>query len=101
MSEFIRVKAVKPCDPPIVHVTFTNGEVCDIDLTLYIARGPVFAPVRDAPMFFKLVEVEGGTIAWPNGADMDPEVLYYDLGPNATEEAWRAARASSEHTPRS
>ena len=99
MSEFIRVKAVKPRDPPIVQVTFTNGEVRDIDLTAYIAHGPIFAPIRDDPMFFKLVEVEGGTIAWPNGADIDPDVLYYDLGPNATEEAWRAAHASSEHAP--
>jgi hypothetical protein len=101
MSDFIRVQAVEPRDIPIVHVTFTNGEERDIDLTPYIARGPIFAPVRNDPTFFRLVRVEGGTIAWPNGADVDPDVLYYDLGPDATEEAWRAARASSEHAPRS
>ena len=100
MSDFIRVQAVVPREPPIVHVTFTNGEERDIDLAPYVAHGPIFAPVRDDPAFFQSVAVEGGTIAWPNGADIDPEVLYYDLGPDATEEAWRAARARMEPTQR-
>ena len=30
---------------------------------------------------FRSVKVEGGTIAWDNGADIDPDVLYYDLKP--------------------
>jgi Protein of unknown function (DUF2442) len=100
MSTFIRVQAVVPREIPIVRVTFTNGEERDIDLTPYIARGPIFAPVRNDPTFFQSVQVEGGTIAWPNGADIDPEVLYYDLGPNASEAAWRAARAAHIATTR-
>jgi hypothetical protein len=100
MADFIRVLAVEPRTPPILHVTFTNGEQRDIDVTPYIAHGPIFAPVRDDPAFFRVVGVEGGTIAWPNGADVDPDVLYYDLGPNASEEAWRAARARLEPTRR-
>jgi Protein of unknown function (DUF2442) len=92
MSDTIRVLAVEPRAFPIVHVTFTNGEERDIDLTKYIASGPIFERVRNDPAYFRSVQVEGGTIAWPNGADVDPDVLYYDLGPNATEEAWRAAR---------
>ncbi len=28
---------------------------------------------------FCAVRVEGGTIAWENGADIDPDVLYYHL----------------------
>jgi len=30
---------------------------------------------------FRSVKVEGGTIAWDNGADIDPDVLYYNLTP--------------------
>jgi hypothetical protein len=44
--------------------------------------------MRNDPTFFRLVCVEGGTIAWPNGADIDPDVLYYDGPPPwATEHA--------------
>jgi hypothetical protein len=81
MAQFIRVQSVAPLDDRIVRVVFTNGEQRDIDLSPYIAVGPIFEPVRNDPTFFRAVRVEGGTIAWPNGADIDPDVLYYDGPP--------------------
>jgi Protein of unknown function (DUF2442) len=77
MSQFIRVQSVKPLDAPRIRVIFTNGEQREIDLTLYIATGPIFAPVRTNPSFFQSVVVDGGTLTWPNGADIDPDVLYH------------------------
>ena len=37
----------------------------------------VFAPLRD-PTYFAQVRAdrELGTVVWPNGADLDPDVLY-------------------------
>jgi len=56
---------------------FTDGTQGDVDLTQYL-WGPVFEPVvRDRAMFEAVrVDPELGTIVWPNGADMDPDVLY-------------------------
>jgi hypothetical protein len=37
----------------------------------------VFAPLRDPTVFAELrVNPELGTAVWPNGADLDPDVLY-------------------------
>lgn len=76
MLSFIRVAQVTPLRHPHVQVLFTNGEQREIDLAPYIATGTIFEPVRSDPLFFQMVSVDGGTIVWPNGADIDPEVLY-------------------------
>lgn len=87
MSQFIRVQSIEPRDGWIMHVQFTNGEHRDIDLTSYIVTGAIFEPVRNDAAFFRSAQVEGGTIAWPNGADIDPDVLYYAGTPPWAQEA--------------
>lgn len=94
----IRVKDVEALDGNTLRVTFTNGERRDIDVTQYINRGGIFAPIHDDPAFFRQVHVELGTVAWPNGADIDPDVLYLGLPPNANEEEWQAAVKAHQPT---
>ncbi len=49
--------------------------------------GPMFEPLRD-PAFFGLVEVDAfGAPLWPNGADLDPDVLYKKLTADRTRES--------------
>ncbi len=56
-------------------VEFDDGIRAVIDFSEYLRRGPVFAPLRDMHIF-RSARIEGGTIAWPNGADIAPETLY-------------------------
>jgi hypothetical protein len=65
----------------VVRVLFSDGTVKDIDLAPYIADGPIFEPVRASAEAFRAFRIENGTLAWPNDADIDPDVLYYGGDP--------------------
>ena len=70
------IRAAIPLDPYVVRVVFADGEVRDVDIEPLLS-GPVFEPLRD-PVTFASVAVDesGDTITWPNGADLDPDVIY-------------------------
>lgn len=86
MSQLIRVEAVKPLQKFRADVLFTDGSRREIDLEPYL-HGPIFEKIRTDTEFFREMRVEGGTIAWPNGADIDPDVLYFGLRPAWTDVA--------------
>jgi hypothetical protein len=82
MSTRVRVRSVEPLSGARVRLGFTNGESREIDLEPYL-HGPVFESIRNNSAEFRAVRVdpELGTIVWPNGADIDPDVLYEGLTP--------------------
>ncbi len=82
----IRVHSVEPLRGFIVLFTFDDGLKKEIDLEPYL-RGPIFEPIRTDPARFRAMKIEGGTVAWDNGADIDPDVLYYNLKPAWMDEA--------------
>ncbi len=60
-----------------LRLTFSDGLVGDVDLSHLSEKDGVFAPLRDPEYFARVrVDTEIGTITWPNGADLAPEVLY-------------------------
>ena len=81
----VRVQAVEPLENFVVRITFKNGVQKEIDLEKYL-RGEIFEPIRKDSKIFRSIKVVGGTIGWDNGADIDPDVLYYDLKPAWMEE---------------
>ncbi len=65
-----------------VRLVFDDGSERTLDLEPLL-RGPIFAPIREDRSLFAQVRVDSeiGTIVWPNGADMDPDVLHGDEVP--------------------
>jgi len=71
------IVAAEPLGDYRLHLRFEDGVQGWIDLAPLISFHGVFEPLKD-PAYFAQVRVdpELGTVAWPNGADLDPDVLY-------------------------
>jgi len=72
------VTEIKYVEDYIYHVTFDDGLNEEIDLSEYLSKGPIFEMLNDKTLF-QSAKIEGGTIAWSNGADIDPETLHEKL----------------------
>jgi Protein of unknown function (DUF2442) len=71
------VISVIPCDPYRLQIRFEDGVEGIVALDEMVTFHGVFAPLRD-PSEFRRVSVhpELGVVCWPNGADLDSDVLY-------------------------
>jgi hypothetical protein len=69
-----------------LRLTFADGLIGEVDLASKFAAavGPIFEPLRDREFFAKVrIDAELGTIVWPNGADLAPDVLHDQVIPIA------------------
>jgi hypothetical protein len=81
------VVEVRPLGGYRVHIRFEDGVQGELDLGRLIRFRGVFAGLADAQEFARVrVDPELGTIAWPNGADLDPDVLYAEVTGTPIEE---------------
>jgi len=71
------IVAVRPLGDYRLHLRFEDGAEGVVDIARQVPFTGVFAPLG-APDYFLRVRVDPdlGTICWPNGADLDPDVLY-------------------------
>jgi len=73
MEEVVKVRVVRPY---VLNIEFSDGKRREVDVKKEL-QGEFFEPLKD-PKFFAKAMVEGGTVAWRNGADFSPEFLYHD-----------------------
>ena len=57
-----------------IRLVFKDKTTKTVDFCPWL-KGPVFEPLRDVK-YFQRFFLDGGTVAWPNGADIAPETLY-------------------------
>jgi hypothetical protein len=72
----LRIQKAVPLEGFRLRLTLTDGSVVERDVTDLLV-GPIFEPIRSDPARFREVRTEEGSVAWPNGADLCPDVLIW------------------------
>jgi hypothetical protein len=92
-KRLVRIQSVEVLRGFRVRLGFTDGTHKEIDLEPYL-HGPIFGSIRTDRSVFRSVRVDKrmGTLVWDNGADIDPDVLYYGLKP-----AWMEMEETMSH----
>ncbi len=87
------IVAVKPLDGYQLLLRFEDGSEGVVDISQLIQFSGIFTPLQDRAYFAQVqIHPELGTIAWPNGADLDPDVLYAIIVKSPIPDYSRAAR---------
>ncbi|PWC67158.1 molybdopterin-guanine dinucleotide biosynthesis protein A [Azospirillum sp. TSH7] len=74
------IVAAKPLDGYRLHLRFEDGAEGNVDVSALVPFTGVFAVLREPETFAAVrVDPELGTVVWPNGADLDPAVLYSSI----------------------
>lgn len=71
------VVAAHPLEGCRLQLRFEDGAEGVVDLTQHLRFRGIFEPLKDQAYFAQVrVDPDSGTVVWPNGADLDPDVLY-------------------------
>ena len=77
LKDIVEARTLDGCQ---AYLRFEDGTAGVVDLGRLIRFEGVFAPLRDPDEFARMtVNHELGTICWPSGADLDPDVLYAEV----------------------
>jgi len=72
-KQLIRVVSAKYVRGHQLRIEFSDGAKKTVDFSRWL-HGEVFQPLADKREF-KRFFIDGGTVCWPNGADIAPETL--------------------------
>lgn len=77
------VISVQAIDAQRLHIRFDDGIGGILDVSRFVSMSGVFEPLREVA-FFRQVQVhpELKVVCWPNGADLDSDVLYLKISEN-------------------
>ena len=79
----LRIRAVEALDGFRLRLTLTDGSIVERDVSALLI-GPVFDSLKRDREQFRMARAEGGTVVWPNGGDLCPDVLIWG-GPPPTD----------------
>jgi hypothetical protein len=79
----VRIRSVEPLDNFHLRLYLTNDTVVERDVRPFL-HGPIFEELLQSPERFRDVHIDGGTVAWGNGADLCPDVLIWGGPPPAS-----------------
>ena len=72
-KQIIRVLSAKYVRGHQLRIEFSDGVMKTVDFSRWL-HGEVFEPLVNKREFRRFF-IEGGTVCWPNGADIAPETL--------------------------
>ena len=85
----------RPLGQHRLHLRFEDGVEGEVDIAAMVPFTGMLAPLADPAYFAKLTtNPVSGTITWPNGADLDPDVLYAEITGIPVEQHLSAESAS-------
>jgi hypothetical protein len=97
--KLLRIRAVEALDGFCLRLTLTDGAIVVRDVSALMI-GPVFEPVKRDRENFRRARAEGGTVVWPNGADLCPDVLIWGGPPPEDTETPHPSEARIATAPR-
>ena len=75
MTMFVRINKAKCLGEHQLSLEFSDGVIREIEI--HRGLGGVFSGLDNEELFSQVsVDPMTGTLAWPGGLDLDPEVLY-------------------------
>jgi hypothetical protein len=83
MTTIPSVVGVAILRPHVMRLLFDDAVVRDVEYVPGESNGSLLTPLADPEYFAQVrVDSEAGTVVWPNGLDLAPEVLHGDFQPD-------------------